>query len=140
MGMKTLLTKLGTGLLIGFLTLSAGSFAYSAPAASEWCQHWNTFGDEPNTPAVTDSQRLMFHLGFFLTKSDMLRQMIQNKTKLDDATMDKIMTCYEENVPKLVDAVDQVCHLPDTSKQDPTVDKVINGYVNWCIEHNTTKS
>lgn len=140
--MKKMLKNLGIGFLVGFLIGAAANISIAEdkqPAAQTWCEQWNTFGDEPGS-VTTDNQRMMFHLGFFLTKSATLREMIQQNTKLDNQTMDKIMTCYEENIPQLVEAVDKACHLSDTSRQDPTVDRVINGYVNWCIAQSTKKA
>lgn len=126
---------------IGVLFVVLASLATPAYAAPSWCEQWNTYGDIPDQPAVTDNQRFMFHLGFFLTKSDGLRGLIKkHNPTFEEQTLDKIMTCYEENTPQLVERVDNICHQADTSTQDKKVEDSMIGYINWCIEQSTTKA
>lgn len=114
--------------------------AEESAKAPSWCEQWNTYGDVPGQPKVTSNERFMFHLGFFLTKSDKLREMIKNNNPtFEDKTLDKIMVCYEENTPTLVEALDKVCSEADPD-QDKKVDNILNMYINWCISQNTTKT
>lgn len=108
--------------------------------APSWCDQWNTFGDEQGQEAVTSNQRFMFHLGFFLTKSEKLAAMIQhNNPTYDEKTMTNIMACYESNTPALVEQLDKVCR-QGTANQDELVNKSITSYVNWCIAQSTKQA
>lgn len=139
--MRNLLQAFNILVLVSLLGCAGANAPQAAklPANSEipsWCDHWNTYGDEPGQEeAVSTNQRFMFHLGFFLTKSDGLREMLHNN-RFDDTTVDNIITCYEENTPALVNQIDKVCQ-PGTEDQDLKVSKSIESYVSWCIARNT---
>lgn len=82
---------------------------------------------------MSDNQRFMFHLGFFLSRSAQVKQQMKEQTGMDDLTLNAVQQCYEENTPQLVDALDQACK---TQVSDKAVKDLINGYFNWCIEQN----
>jgi hypothetical protein len=109
--------------------------------APSWCDQWNTFGDEEGT-VVSEHQRFMFHLGFFLTKSDRVAEAVkQDHPTFDEAIMTKVKTCYEENVPTLVNQLDRVCSAAnDGPNQEKLVDKSLNAYISWCIKQSTTET
>ncbi len=106
-----------------------------------WCDQWNTYGDQDGSAAVTDNQRFMFHIGFFLTKSEKLAVAIKmDHPTFDEATMTKVMTCYEENTPTLVEQLDKVCTQAPAAQQDELVSKSLDTYISWCIKQSTTQA
>lgn len=123
-----------TTLLVA-LALAGCSGSGSTPVAKSveqsWCVQWQHIGESPNEPAVPDNQRFMFHLGYFLSKSDRVREHMKEQTKFDDQTLDSIQQCYEENTPRLVGVLDQACA---DQANDEEVKNIINGYYNWCIK------
>lgn len=137
--MRNLLATLNILALVALLGCKSVPEPTPAPE-STWCHQWNTLGDVAGGEAVTSNQRFMFHIGFFVTKSDTLAEMIQqNNPTFDEATMANIIKCYEENTPALVDQLDKVCST-DNSKQDEQVDQSLNAYISWCIKQSTTQA
>jgi hypothetical protein len=92
-------------------------------------------GNEPATPA----QRKMFHLGYWLTKSDFVRITLNQHYGQDNLLVDRAVTCYEEHVIYLVEQVDEICKCSSDDKQDQ-VFKAFNDYINDCVrEANRSK-
>jgi hypothetical protein len=93
---------------------------------------------------VTDNQRFMFHLGYFLSKfsegHDKLAAAVkQDHPTFDDETVSKVMTCFEENTPSLVKQIDKVCST-DNGKQDELVSKSLEAYISWCVKQSTKQA
>jgi len=102
-----------------------------------FCQLWNTLGNEPNGEPVTVTQRKMFHLGYFLSRSDFVRITL-NEHFDNSSFVDKVITCYEENAMFLVDETDGVCACSLEDNKDARMD-VFNKYINDCIREVKTE-
>lgn len=122
---------LALGSLIGF---GLATWAHSATLPTDqvgWCQVWNTMGDQ-DEPNMTESHRFMWHLGFFLTKSDQIR-VFYDKNIPASPTHDKQVAaatkCYEEETPDLIQTLDQVCSkegLPSVTAHDALLDYIVH--------------
>ena len=113
----------------------------SAPKSSgplPFCLEWNTMGDMDGGEAVTLAQRKMFHLGHFLTKSDFVRITL-NKHYKDQLFVDRVITCYEENTPVLVEEVDAICACSKEDKKDE-VAQAFSDYLSDCIREVTVSN
>ena len=97
-----------------------------------FCKVWNTLGDMDGGEPITPAQRKMFHLGFFLTKSDIVRITL-NEHFEDNLRIDQAVTCYEENTPVLVQQVDELCMCNSEDKKDEMV-VLWNNYINDCVK------
>ena len=110
-----------------------GSFMAKAEEPVPFCKMWNTMGDDvDSTEPLTRAQRKMFHLGYYLTKSDFVRTMLNSDPPGGAIFIDRVVTCYEENVPVLVEEVDFICQCSLEHKKDQ-VDKAFSDYLNDCI-------
>ena len=92
-------------------------------------------GDMDGGEAVTSAQRKMFHLGHFLTKSDFVRTMMVANYGGGLFT-DIVVTCYEENIPVLVEEVDAICQCSSEDKKEQ-VNIAFNDYLNDCVREVT---
>lgn len=122
---------------ISFYLIFAGLFMAWKARAEEpepFCKMWNTMGDDPTSDEpLTRSQRKMFHLGYYLTRSDFVRIMLNSDPPGGALFIDEVVTCYEENVPVLVEEVDFICQCSTEDKKEQ-VDKAFSNYVNDCIK------
>ena len=116
--------------LIGFILMFASS-TRAEEVKVPFCKMWHTMGDMDGGEPVTPGQRKMFHLGFFLTKSDTVRIAL-NQHYNDALLIDRTVTCYEENTPVLVQQVDDLCGCSSEDKQDEMV-VLWNNYINDCV-------
>ena len=115
-------------LLIGCQTPKTAQTTDSMP----FCQEWNTMGDMDGGEPVTPKQRRMFHLGYFLTKSDFVRTTLNQHFGEDNDLVDRSVTCYEENAMYLVEQVDDICKCSEEDKKDEVI-SALNKYVNECV-------
>ena len=120
--------------IIGFILMFASSTKAAEPGVP-FCKAWRTMGDMDGGEPLTPGQRKMFHLGFFLTKSERVR--ITLNEHYDDALLiDRAVTCYEENTHFLVEQVDELCGCSEEDKQDEMV-VLWNNYINDCVREAT---
>jgi len=89
-------------------------------------------GDMDGGEPVTPNQRRMFHLGYFLTKSDFVRTTLNQHFGEDNDLVDRSVTCYEENAMYLVEQVDDICKCSEEDKKDEVI-SALNKYVNECV-------
>lgn len=97
---------------------------------------WNTMGDDPtgNEP-ITAAQRQIFHLGYFLNKSDFVRMELyaDQPPSVDSLLLiDEVVTCYEEHTSILVAEVNDICQCSNEDRKDK-VDVAFSDYINDCI-------
>lgn len=125
------------GILAGImLTLAVFSCGYASAApvdTSAFCYKWKHYGEAPDFKP-TDRELFMFHLGFFLTKHDKVQASLERKTHLDKETIARVITCYEENSPVIVETIDGICNKAIGNELDDNVQNELNLYINWCIQ------
>ena len=103
-----------------------------AEVREPFCKAWNTMGDDPGGDPITRQQRAMFHLSYFVMRSDDLRELLNKKFPGQTELVDATITCYEENAMFVVEDVDYTCKCTEEDKSDE-VAKVITAYVNDCL-------
>jgi hypothetical protein len=113
-------------------------FFFTTQAKGEevpFCKMWNTMGDDPTgDEPVTSPQRQMFHLGYYLTKSDFVRTMLnadQPPSIANGLLVDEIVTCYEEHTPILVDEVNDLCQCSQEDRKEQE-QVLFSAYINEC--------
>jgi len=109
----------------------------ACPAKAEepsapFCKMWNTMGDEPGGEPLTAAQRKMYHLGYWLTKEDLVRSNL-NQHFEDNLLVDLTVTCYTEHVIFLVEETDGICQCSEEDKQEQVL-KAFNAYINDCVK------
>lgn len=114
-----------------FLGCALPPVAEKATGPLPFCLEWNTMGDMDGGEPVSPGQRKMFHLGHFLTKSDFVRIMLNQHYK-DQLFVDRVVTCYEEHTPVLVEEVDAICACSKEDKKDE-VAQAFSDYLSDCI-------
>ena len=120
-------------LLVGCATTKAVAVDQNPP----FCQVWNALGDEPNGEPVTPAQRKMFHLGYFLSKSNFVRITL-NEHYDNSLFVDKVVTCYEEHIIFLVEEVDGICACSVEDKKDE-LSRAFSNYLNDCVREVKTE-
>ena len=116
--------------VIGFILLFAST---AKTEGAPFCQVWN----KPPGEEMSLAQLKMFHMGFFLTRSDFVRITL-NEHIDDKALVDRAVTCYEENVIYLVEEVDHICQCSVEDKRE-AVDIAFNKYMNDCVREASIK-